>query len=536
MFRRILSALLPLCLPLAQPASGQVNFSLEFVAQGFDRPTSVCAPPGPSNRLFVTEKDGVVRTLVNGQLQFGNWLNLSSKVDLTGQTGLVTMVFHPAYFQNGWIYFFYSDATASIRVERYRVPVPTNYQVDLSSATTILSVQDVIAFHNGGGMAFGPDGYLYIALGDRRKELIGTGCTAQDGSTLVGKLLRLDSAGNPAPGNPFLNDPLVDDRIYGFGLREPLRIAFDHATGALYVADVGDDSREEISVVPPGSPPPNFGWRVLEGSLCASTLECTAFPCPSPQFVPPAFEYDSSGGCFAVIGGAVYRGNQIPELGGQYLFADWCTSQLFGLRWVEQRTVYSEELTDLVPVLPGAPLGAPNKIERPIHIAEDANGELLVLTMGPDVATPLQKPALFRLRPAQTQSLHADGGELSLGSAAPLRFDFDAGPAFAGRPYLLLGSASGYQPGVQVDGLLLPLVADAYFSASLLGPAAVPLENGIGLLDAQGGARAALMPGKFPPLAGLVGRVLHHAAVVIDPAQQGQVDFVSNPLAVVLIP
>jgi glucose/arabinose dehydrogenase len=527
---------LPALLALSALAQAQVTFSLELIATGFDRPTSVCAPPIPSNRLFVTEKDGVVRTLINGVPQLNPWVNLSSKVDVTGQTGLVTMVFHPNYAQNGFVYFFYANSTASIAVERFRVPVPSNYQIDPASATVILSVQDVISFHNGGGMAFGPDGYLYVALGDRRKELEGTGCTAQDGSTLVGKLLRLDADGNPAPGNPFLQDPNVEDRIYGFGLREPFRIAFDHATGDLYVGDVGDQSREEISVVPAGAPPPNFGWRILEGTLCASTLECTAWPCPNPQFIPPAFEYDATGDCFAVVGGAVYRGAQIPELSGQYLFADWCSSQLFALRWIEQRTVYAEELTNLVQVVIGSQPGAPTTLERPVHITEDTNGELLVLAMGPDVPVAQQKPGLYRVKPALGLSLRADDGELSLSSAQPLKFDLQAGLAHAGRPYLLLGSASGYKPGLSLDGLTLPLVLDDYLLACLQGPGATPLENNIGLLDSAGAARSALLPGKFPAVPGLIGQVLHHAALAIDPAQEGAVVFVSNPLSVALLP
>lgn len=521
------------------PAEAQVSFRLEVTETAFDNATFAAHVPGDSSRLFFTEKSGAVKVLIGNVSQPTPFLDLTDVVHESGQTGLVSLLFHPDYATNGYVYAFYSDTGHSIVLERFTVPVPSSYQVDMSTRTTILAIDDIIAFHPGGGMDFGPDGALYVGIGDRRQEIAGDGCTAQDGKTLIGKLLRLDEDGHAPSDNPWVSDPEIDDRIWGFGLREPFRLSFDDATGDLYVNDVGDQFLEEVTAVRAGAFSPNFGWRVLEGSACASTVECSSIPCTSDDFLPPSFEYSAEEGCFAIMGGEVYRGTEVPELQGQYLFADWCSGRMFAMRTTGGRGTVTEEITDLIDV-PSVGLtfpGATTQLQRPVHIGQDANGEVFIITMGNTIGLGVStKSLIYRLKRATKLALNADGGEISASQGGQVSFDFDAGADHAGQLYLLLGSMSGYTPGLSVDGLLLPLNApDPYFDLTLGAPALSPLTGSLGWLDGAGRASASIQVDPQPGHLG-VGQVLHHAGVVLDPALGGQVVFTSNALALGLAP
>lgn len=520
-------------------AEAQVSFRLDVTETAFTNATYAAFAPGDTSRLFFTEKTGAVKVLVGDDSQTTPFLDLTDVVHVSGQTGLVSLLFHPDYATNGYVFAFYSDTGHSIVLERFTVPVPSSYQVDMATRTTLLAIDDVISFHPGGGMDFGPDGALYVGIGDRRQEIAGEGCTAQDGKLLIGKLLRLDEDGNAPSDNPWVADPEIDDRIWGFGLREPFRLSFDDATGDLYVTDVGDQFFEEVTAVRAGAFSPNFGWRVVEGTACANTVECTAIPCDTDDFLPPSFEYSAEGGCFSIIGGEVYRGTEIPELQGQYLFADWCTGRMFAMRTTGGRGTQTEEITDLIDV-PGVGLpipGVENQLQRPVHIGQDASGEVFVLTMG-NIPTfgGTTGSLIYRLKRATKLALNADGGEISASLGGQVSFDLDAGPDHAGQLYLLLGSMSGYAPGLSVDGLVLPLnIPDAYFDLTLGAPAISPLTGSLGWLDGAGQASASI---QVDPQAGHlgVGQVLHHAGVVLDPALGGQVVFTSNALALGLAP
>ena len=289
-------------------------------------PVFLTAPPGDS-RLFVVERAGRVRILQNGSFLPAPMLDISARVLVAGEGGLLSMAFDPAFAANGRVYVYYTDAGQNIVVERFTVPANANV-IDPATGLVIIRIpHPTFQNHFGGLVAFGPDGYLYIGTGD------GGGAgdpprNAQNLNVLLGKMLRLDvSAATTAqpyaipPGNPYINQSARRGEIWASGLRNPWRYSFDG--NQLYIADVGQDRREEIDVAASTAGGLNYGWNITEGTLCYGAASCDL-----TGLTAPVFEYDHGGTACSITGGFVYRGAALPELAGHYFYSDYCAGFL----------------------------------------------------------------------------------------------------------------------------------------------------------------------------------------------------------------
>lgn len=297
------------------------DLQLGVVASGFGQPVYAIAPPG-DNRLFVVEKGGVIRIVEDGEILPEPFLDISSEVANRGEMGLLSMAFHPEFPADDRVFVYYSneDDGHESRVSSFRLS--SNPDVLSPAETRVMTIDQPDTNHNGGHLLFGPDGYLTIALGDGGGGNDRYG-NAQNANTLLGSLLRIDVDGAspysiPAD-NPFLSGPGRDE-IWALGLRNPWRIWFD--AGLLYVADVGQGAREEITVVADDRPLVNYGWPRFEGSLCNPD---DADPsCSTAGLEFPDVEYDRADGACAITGGLVYRGEAFPWLQGHYFYGDLC--------------------------------------------------------------------------------------------------------------------------------------------------------------------------------------------------------------------
>ncbi|HSK67096.1 MAG TPA: PQQ-dependent sugar dehydrogenase [Anaerolineales bacterium] len=305
-------------------------YQWQMIASGLQRPVDL--QPDGSGRLFVIEKAGRIRILENGQLLNEPFLDITDRVGSRGnEQGLLGLAFHPQYEENGWFYVNYTDTNGDTVLARFQVSNDAN-RSDPGSELRLLGVDQPYPNHNGGALAFGPDGYLYAGLGDGGAAGDPQG-NAQSLDTLLGKILRLDvDSGEPyaIPGdNPFGNE------IWAYGLRNPWRLSFDTATGDLYIGDVGQGEWEEIDFLAAGSAGgANFGWDHREG---AHDYEGGG---PAGMIDPVAEYSHPEGGC-SVSGGYVYRG-ALPEWNGIYLYGDYCTGIIWGLfrsiaGWQEQQ-------------------------------------------------------------------------------------------------------------------------------------------------------------------------------------------------------
>lgn len=328
----------------ASPVGGlEPGIAAVRVVSGLTQPVYVTAPVDDP-RLFVVEQEGLIRVIEDGAILPTPFLDLSALVLASGEMGLLGLAFPPDYATSGFLYVKYnaSDAHPDTDVGRRdtvidRFQVSANPDVaDFASRHRILTVDQPQANHNGGTLAFGPGGMLWIGLGD------GGGAgdpdeNAQDGMTLLGKMLRIDVSSStvmdpydvPAD-NPFGDDGTVLDEIWALGLRNPYRWSFDRETGDLYIADVGQAAWEEVDVEPAGAPGGrNYGWDCKEG-----THDFEPLPCAGKDLTPPVHEYPHfSNGCTSVTGGNVYRGGEIPHLRGHYLFADFCQGRIWSFVW-----------------------------------------------------------------------------------------------------------------------------------------------------------------------------------------------------------
>jgi glucose/arabinose dehydrogenase len=304
-----------------------VPIALEPVARDLEAPVGINHFGDGSGRLVIVEQTGTLRIVDHGTLLDTPFLDIGDKVGCCDEYGLLSFAAHPDYATNGTFFVSYTGHQNQNVIERYHVSADPNL-AQLDSGVVLLEEHDQFGpSHNGGHIAFGPDGLLYIAIGDgdyiddaifRAYPLINV--VSQDLTTRLGKILRIDVSGDPysfPDDNPFASDGGVAAEVWAWGLRNPWRFSFDRASGDLYIGDVGQVTTEEIDIVPAGQGGLNFGWPYYEASRC--TLES----CDPTDFVAPAIEYGHDVGC-SVTGGYVYWGPSLPELHGAYLFGDFC--------------------------------------------------------------------------------------------------------------------------------------------------------------------------------------------------------------------
>lgn len=293
-------------------------FEWRLIAAGLSRPVDLQSAYDSSGRLFIVEKYGAIRIYKDGFVLPQPFLNIDDRVnDSSNEMGLLGLAFHPEFEQNGYFYVNYTGSGGHTRISRFQA---TGDTADPSSEKVLMVIDQPFPNHNGGAVAFGPDGYLYLGLGDggAAGDPLKSG---QDTSSLLGKILRIDvDNGDPyaiPADNPFGNE------VWAYGLRNPWRISFDQSTGDLWIGDVGQNAWEEIDFLPAGSPGgANFGWSIMEGSYGYDGE-------PQPGLLLPAAEYNHEFGC-SITGGYVYRG-AMPEWNGVYLYGDYCSGIVWGL-------------------------------------------------------------------------------------------------------------------------------------------------------------------------------------------------------------
>ncbi|RKY20156.1 MAG: hypothetical protein DRQ55_08610 [Planctomycetota bacterium] len=327
-----LATLLAAALFLAAPlASGQAPLALQLVAHGLEIPVFATAPPGDLTRIFVLELyTGRVRLIKNGQLQAEPFLDLGGQIQPVGERGLLGMAFHPQYERNGSFFLFYNNVDGHTVLVRYQED-PNDPDRALPAGQLLLQIEQHFLEHNGGMIQFGPDGMLYLGSGDGGGPLDPLG-NAQALDSLLGKVLRLDvDGGSPyaiPADNPFVGVAGARPEIWLLGLRNPWRLCVDPVSGALLVGDVGVSTMEEVTRVPADGGGANLGWRCMEANLCTGLSGCA---CSSAALVAPTYQYSHDEGC-AVIGGFVYRGQDLPGYAGRYFLADWCSGFVRSMR------------------------------------------------------------------------------------------------------------------------------------------------------------------------------------------------------------
>lgn len=353
------------------PGGGDPVIAGEVIATGLANPIDVVSVAGDTDRLFVLERPGRVRIIRNGQVLSTPFLDISALVSTSGERGLLGMAFHPDYASNGQFFVRYSNLNGESVIARYVVSANPDV-ADANSAHVVMAFNQSVIIHVGGAIQFGPDGLLYVTVGDASFS-----AAAQDTDSRLGKILRIDVDGDDFPedetrnyaipsGNPFGNE------VWAYGLRNPYRSSIDQETGNVWIADVGQGNREEVNFHPPGNGGRNFGWPCMEGTACYPGSGCV---CNDPSLTRPVFEYTHTLGC-AIIGGHVYRGCAIPSLYGAYMCADYCSGRVWtffsnGVNVADVRQRQNEINATL-----------PTSMSSIVGIGQDAQGELYICEHG----------------------------------------------------------------------------------------------------------------------------------------------------------
>ena len=377
------------CLPCMLFAQIQLN---PVISTGLSSPVFVGHAGDGSDRLFILERVGVIRVLQPGQTEPTTFLDIRSKIKSGGEQGLLGLAFHPAYDSNGRFFVFYTQLNdGTLVIAEYTVS--GNPNVANTTETRILTIpHPTNTNHNGGVLAFGPDGYLYIGVGDGGSANDPPN-NAQNLDVLLGKILRINI--NPPPGsgpyvsppdNPFFGATAGRDEIFAFGMRNPWRFSFDRLTGQQWVGDVGQGAREEVDtpIVSGG----NYGWRVYEGSLCTGNDPVLCIP---SNFKPPLFDYSHSDGRCSLTGGYVYRGSQNALPAGTYVYGDYCSGEIFAWDGNTQKVLLDTTLNIS-------------------SFGEDEDGELYVIGLGGSISKIVPTVACtYEITPT-SQNVGAAGG------------------------------------------------------------------------------------------------------------------------------
>jgi len=342
----------------------------EVVKTGFSSPLFVTSPPGDFDRLFVVEQTGRIKIIKNDLVLPVPFLNVDPLTNGGGERGLLGLAFHPDYSSNGRFFINYTDLSGNTKVAEYGV----SGDPDVASpglVQFIFETNQPFSNHNGGCIAFGSDGMLYIGMGD--------GGSANDPANRSqnplnnhGKMHRLDVdlAAPFIPGdNPFVGDASTLDSIWALGLRNPWRFSFDQANGDLYIADVGQFAREEVNYVTSDPGGLNYGWRCMEGNNCTGLSGCT---CNAASLTDPVQTYGHGSGC-SITGGFVYRGTDIPGLEGTYFYGDYCSSTIWSFRMVGGSvTEFTNRTAELEP-------DGPQTINNITSFGQDAAGNVYIV-------------------------------------------------------------------------------------------------------------------------------------------------------------
>ena len=323
-------------LPVSEGLAQDSTVGLTRIIDGLSSPVAIAHAGDDSGRLFIVEQNGRVRISYAGVLLDTAFLDITDRVLFQGERGLLGLAFPPGFAWKNYFYVYYTSFSGDNVLARYSVTVDNPDVADVASESILLTFpHQTFSNHNGGQLAFSPvDGYLYIGLGDGggAGDPFGNG---QNTGSLLGKLLRIDveSGATPyaiPPDNPFVFDPQSRPEIWAYGLRNPWRFSFDRVTGELYIGDVGQNSYEEVDYQPTSPGGENFGWNVMEGTHCYPVDDGN---CSTDGLTLPVIEYDHTQGDCAIVGGYVYRGAQYPSLQGAYVYGDYCSGRIWGLRW-----------------------------------------------------------------------------------------------------------------------------------------------------------------------------------------------------------
>ena len=358
-----IALLLSLCLP----ALGQSpKIKLQPVLRGLDRPIQFL--PHPDGRSLVVEQVGRVRFFENGKLTRQPFLDLTKKVYVEYECGLLSIAFHPDFAKNGLLYANYTANAPNLKtfIVEYKTD-PKSPMVDIATERVVMTIDQPYPNHNGGQLQFGPDGMLYIGMGDGG-QMHNPGNTAQNPKSLLGKFLRIDVTPREKyaipKDNPFVNDSSYAPEVYALGMRNPWRFCFDKETGLLYAADVGQDTWEEVNIIEKGG---NYGWRIREGAHDLHPID------NPPKMIDPIFEYNHNKTAASITGGCVYHGSAIPALKGWYVFADYSFGKIWAIKYEPGKPVAVEVLVD-----PNDP-AKKGGVQRPTQASafgEDASGEV----------------------------------------------------------------------------------------------------------------------------------------------------------------
>lgn len=362
----------------------ELSVRLRRVASGLSSPLGVTGAGDGRRWLYVVEQDGRIRIVRDGRVIATPFLDVSDRTEGGGEQGLLGLAFHPGYENNRRLFVNYTDLNGDTVVAEYRRARRNPALARRGSERVLLTVDQPFPNHNGGALAFGPDGMLYIALGDGGSAGDPQN-SGQRKDTLLGKILRIDvssrdTAYEVPDDNPFTGDPTARAEIWDYGLRNPWRISFDRDTGALWIADVGQGEWEEVNREPPGSDGGfNYGWRIKEGRDCyPAGQECDVVGGALEEMTDPLAVYSHDDGC-SVTGGYVYRGRAFPDLAGNYFFGDYCSGRLWAVA-----------------------AGGPDR-QEPVELLDT---ELSISSFGEDdrgelYVTDLAGGGLYRLRPAR---------------------------------------------------------------------------------------------------------------------------------------
>jgi glucose/arabinose dehydrogenase len=341
----------------------EVTLGVEQVASGLDEPVYLTSPTGDP-RLFIVEQRGRIRVVENGKLLDKPFLDIVKKVGSGGERGLLSVAFHPEYRTNGFLFVNYTNKSGDTQIERYTRSSNRNV-ADVGSAKLILAIDQPYSNHNGGMNLFGPDGMLYIGMGDGGSQGDPKG-NGQNPNALLAKLLRINvDRADPysiPPANPYSKGGGRGE-VWAIGLRNPWRFTFDRTSGLVYIADVGGDRFEEVNVALMSAAGVNYGWNIMEGPSCRRSMGCNQAGLQKPVL---SYATHQNSTC-AIIGGSVYRGRKIPEIQGQYFYSDYCNSWLRSFGFADGKVTDEHEW----------PIGRLGSITS---FGEDSQGELYICT------------------------------------------------------------------------------------------------------------------------------------------------------------